>query len=255
MANDFCNVVEVIQAHARNLSDRVSADGGLRDVQQIQAATVRAAALVTRLLAFTRHEPLRPGTLIDLNLILDQLRPLLEALLTEKTHMVIDQGSKLGLLRGDASQIEQVIMNLALSACETLDAGGQLTIGTANASLNDDFARQNPGVRSGSYVRLSVAAKRLGPTSETSATPFLPSFHTDPQPERGMGLAMVSGIVKQMAGYIAIESQPGKASRFDLYWPEDLASRESSCFCAETAGKADEQAERTALTLMGSCSG
>jgi len=129
------------------------------------------------------------------------------------------------IVKGDPSQLEQVIMNLAVNARDAMPEGGKLYVGTGHAELGDTYCQFNPDVKSGSYVTLSVADTGCGMTPEVLSHIFEPFYTTKKMGTRtGLGLATVYDIVRQSGGHISIKSQVGQGTRFCIYLPAQEAS-------------------------------
>jgi CheY-like chemotaxis protein len=123
-------------------------------------------------------------------------------------------------VKADPTQLEQVLMNLAINARDAMPRGGQLVIETADVDLGDAFAREHPGAGKGPHVRLSVSDDGIGMSAEVQARIFEPFFTTkDKGRGTGLGLAMVYGIVKQHEGYIDVQSVAGQGTTFVIYLP------------------------------------
>jgi len=220
VAHDFNNLLTVMTGRSGILQQRLSPDDPCRrHVDLIQDATERAARLTRQLLALSRKQTLQPSDL-NLNEILAQMRDMLQRLIGEDIELVVAPGEGLGRIRADPSQIEQVILNLAVNARDAMPDGGRLLLETANAELAEAFARHHPGSRAGAHVRLAVTDTGVGMAAQVQAHLFEPFFTTKPSGRgTGLGLAMVYSIVKQSGGYIAVESQPGRGAAFTIYLP------------------------------------
>src|SRR4029077_10313355 len=223
IAHDFNNLLGVIIGYSRVLKKALGPDSPLCEhTLEIEKAGQRAASLTKQLLAFSRQQVLTPA-ILNLNTLASDMQKMLPQLLGEdiKVSMVLDQ--KLGNVKADQSQVEQVIMNLAVNARDAMPLGGKLHIQTANVEMDIAFTRDHPGSKPGSYVMLSIAAWGVGRNPETTPHFFEPFFTTKALGEgTGLGLATVYGVVKQSNGYIWVDSAPGKGSTFQIYLPRNL---------------------------------
>jgi two-component system, cell cycle sensor histidine kinase and response regulator CckA len=220
VAHDFNNVLTAIFGYADLLLDQIAAEDPRRaDVQEIRKAAERAAALTRQLLAFSRKQMIQPRVL-NLNEVIDSLHPLLARLVGEDITLAIDTAADLSTVQADPGQIEQILMNLAANARDAMPEGGQLTIQTKNAGVEEDDARGRPGLRPGAYVTLSVTDTGTGVPEDVRVHIFEPFFTTKSQGKgTGLGLATVYGIVKQNGGGIYLDSEEGKGTRFLIYLP------------------------------------
>jgi len=150
-------------------------------------------------------------------------------LIPEDIEVVYSKDPSLGCVKADASQMEQVLLNLAVNARDAMAKGGKLEIATANVNLDEAFANDHPGSRMGRFVVLSVTDTGAGMSTETLAHIFEPFFTTkEPGKGTGLGLATVYGVVKQSGGYIWVDSKLGKGSSFRVYLPQAAAERHES---------------------------
>jgi len=219
IAHDFNNLLMVISGYSEFLLDRLGPDPALRaPAQEIASATARATSLTRQLLAFSRKQMLAPK-ILDLNSVVTENLKMLTRVIGEDIELVMDRGANLGTVRADASQIEQVIVNLAVNARDAMPSGGKLTIETSNASLDEEYARLHPPLRPGDYVALAISDTGAGMDSETQSHIFEPFFTTKGPKGTGLGLSTVYGIVKQSGGYIWVETEPGKGTTFQIYLP------------------------------------
>ena len=221
VAHDFNNVLTVILGYAQQLLDNrtPSAESVHRSAGHILTAGERAASLTRQLLAFGRKQLLQP-TVLNLNVVLVDIDKMLRRLISENVEIVTRPAPKLGSVRADIGQIEQVILNLVINARDAMPAGGTLTLETGNADLDENYAQEHAGVRPGSYVMLAVSDTGIGMDSETQAHIFEPFFSTKEDGKgSGMGLATVYGVLQQSGGHIWVYSEPGRGSTFKLYLP------------------------------------
>jgi two-component system, cell cycle sensor histidine kinase and response regulator CckA len=225
VAHDFNNVLTAIGGYAELLREDLAADDARRaDVDEILRATERAAALTHQLLAFSRRQVLAPRVL-DLNAVVEDLDKMLRRLIGEDVELRIALAPKVGTVRADPGQLEQVILNLVVNARDAMPRGGKLTIETTNAELDESYAVEHPGVTAGPHVMLAVSDTGVGMDAATQAKIFEPFFTTKERGKgTGLGLATVYGIVKQSGGHIWLYSEPGRGTTFKIYLPQvDLA--------------------------------
>jgi two-component system, cell cycle sensor histidine kinase and response regulator CckA len=230
IAHDFNNLLMVIQGYAELLIDRSKpGDAFRRNAEQIQEASQRAASLTRQLLAFSRKQMLAPSVLNIQGVVAD-MEKILRRLIGEDIELVSVNAADLWRIKADRSQIEQVILNLAVNARDAMPRGGKLTIETANVEFDNSQARLPVVLTPGRYVMLAVTDNGCGMDSETQAHIFEPFFTTKEKGKgTGLGLATVYGIVKQSGGYIWVYSEPGQGTTFKVYLPrveEGLTAQE-----------------------------
>jgi two-component system cell cycle sensor histidine kinase/response regulator CckA len=159
-------------------------------------------------------------SVLSLNSLVSDMEKMLPRLLGEDINVSLSLDPELGNVKADQSQIEQVIMNLAVNARDAMPSGGKLHIQTANVEMDHAFLRDHPGSNTGSYVMLAISDSGTGMTAETIAHIFEPFFTTKGVGEgTGLGLATVYGVVKQSNGYIWVDSALQKGSSFQIYLP------------------------------------
>jgi len=220
VAHDFNNLLGVIIGYAELLMEQVS-DPPQRErpAEAILSAAQRAAALTRQLLAFSRRQVLQPRVL-DLSQTVQEMGKLLGRLIGENIVLHTSREPALGHVKADPSQIEQVLMNLAVNARDAMPNGGRLTIHTANAELDETYSTAHAPVTPGRYVMLAVTDTGLGMDAATQSRIFEPFFTTkEPGKGTGLGLATVYGIVKQSDGYIWVYSEQGRGTSFKIYLP------------------------------------
>ena len=220
IAHDFNNLLTVIQGYSHLLMEHFKGDVEAHgQVQKIEEASEKAASLTRQLLAFSRKQVLQPKV-INLNSLVENLSSLLHRLIGEHIELRTINAEDLGQVKADAAQIEQVMMNLVVNARDAMPDGGQLTVETANAELDDSYSADHPGVNPGPYVMLAVSDTGKGMTQETLARIFEPFFTTKEMGRgTGLGLSMVYGIVKQSGGHIWTYSEVGHGTTFKIYLP------------------------------------
>jgi two-component system, cell cycle sensor histidine kinase and response regulator CckA len=220
VAHDFNNLLMVIKGHTELLLNALPASDQIsRKIEHIDRAADRATALTRQLLAFSRMQVLQPRVM-NLNSIVEDMGNLLPRLIGEDIELVIRPSSALGMIRADGSQMEQVIMNLAVNARDAMPGGGKLVIETANADLDHSYSAAHPVVNPGRYVLLAVSDSGVGMDAATQAHIFEPFFTTKEQGKgTGLGLATVYGVVKQSGGFIWVYSEVGKGTCFKIYLP------------------------------------
>jgi two-component system, cell cycle sensor histidine kinase and response regulator CckA len=189
------------------------------DAEHIQAAAHRAAALTRQLLISTQREVTQPEVL-DLNVIIDEIRGLLSTSIGAHVDLRIDPGACLPAIKADRSEVGQVLLNLAANARDAITHSGTMTIGTSLTELDGDYARLHPGVSPGRYVELTVSDTGTGISPEVTAHIFEPFFTTKPVGlGTGLGLSTVHTIVTEASGSVTVESGEGTGTTFRLYFP------------------------------------
>ncbi len=220
IAHDFNNLLTAILGSTDLLLESLPADHPAReDAVESRQATLRAADLTRQLLAFSRQQVLAPRVL-DLNDVVRDVERLLRRLIGEDVELRIVPAPGPATVRADPSQLEQVLVNLAVNARDAMPGGGILTIETANVVLDDAYAANQPLVAAGDYMMIAMTDAGSGMDEETQARVFEPFFTTKERGKgTGLGLATVYGIVKQSGGYIWVYSELGIGTTFKVYLP------------------------------------
>ncbi len=220
IAHDFNNLLTIVNGYADHLlAQSHPAAEGYEELGEIRNAGERAASLTRQLLSFSRRREVDPRV-IDLNSTVTDMDRLLRRLIGEHLQLEVQLSPALGSVRVDPSQIEQVIMNLAVNARDAMKGGGTLTIETANVEADEAFVSGHVGVRPGPYVVLVVTDTGCGMDAETRSRIFEPFFTTKALGHgTGLGLATVFGIVKQSGGHVYVYSEPDRGSTFKIYLP------------------------------------
>lgn len=229
VAHDFNNLLTIISGFNRMLLDRLSTFDPLRGyAEEIQKASERAGALVQQLLSFSRRQSNRAEPLA-LNEVINQMSRMLGRVLGADIDLQLNLERSLPRIRGDRSQIEQLILNLVLNARDAMPSGGRLSVEASSVELSEDYVRTHLGVEPGRYVILAVSDTGVGMDADTRRRIFDPLFTTKSDDKNsGLGLWMVYGIVKQSRGDVWVYSEPGQGSIFKVYLPvlEDPAAEE-----------------------------
>jgi PAS domain S-box-containing protein len=214
IAHDFNNLLTAIAGYSEFLIAGLDDDRLRRHADEIKKAADRAAALTGQLLAFSRRQVLQPRVL-DLNAAVSDMDMMLRRLIGEDIELVTLLDPSLGAVRADPTQVEQVIVNLAVNARDAMPHGGSVTIETANLSSDD-----------GDFVELRMSDTGIGMTDEERQQLFDP-FFTTKEGGTGLGLATVYGIVEQSGGTIEVDSAPGLGSSFRILLPRAPEQAES----------------------------
>ncbi len=217
VAHDFNNLLTVINGYAQALIDAQSHDpNAVAQLTEIIKAGDRAATLTRQLLAFSRRQPLSVAP-VNVNRIVLEMESMIRRLIGEDIDLVVRTPPPPGYVLGDPSQIEQILMNLAVNARDAMPGGGTLTIETSVMTAGSGDLASG---RTGPHVLISVIDTGHGMDAETLAHIFEPFFTTKPPGKgTGLGLSAVYGIVTQAGGAIDVKSEPGQGCRLDVYLP------------------------------------
>ena len=221
IAHDFNNLLTAIRGYTELARDQLTDAGQARsDLDEVIVNADRAAELTRGLLAFSRRQVLQPR-IVNPAAIVEGIIPLLRRLIGEHIDLETRTEAGVGQVRVDTSQIEQVIVNIALNARDAMPLGGRLTIETTAVELDTEYAKAHPEVTAGPYVLLAISDTGTGMDPETQAHLFEPFFTTkEPGKGTGLGLATVYGIVKQSGGSIYVYSEADHGTTFKIYLPQ-----------------------------------
>lgn len=220
VAHDFNNLLTAIIGNAQLALSRLTPEDPLNDhLIEIETSGRRAAELTRQLLIFSRREKLERSH-INLNDTIGQFVRMLRRIIGEDLELRFQAASDLSTVFADPSQIEQVIMNLAVNARDAMPDGGQLTIETQNMIIDEAYCRTRPYARPGKHVQISVTDTGVGIDADTQQHIFEPFFTTKEVGKgTGLGLALVYGIVKQHDGLIEVRSEVGRGTTFKINLP------------------------------------
>lgn len=223
IAHDFNNLLMIVignletaERHSRQLATNSNL---ARALSHAKRGAQRAAALTSRLLAFSRRQPLDPKP-INLNNFLNGLQEFLQRTLGERIDVQTVGSAGLWTVEIDANHLESSIVNLAINARDAMPDGGKLTVEAVNVSSDEDYFRLNPELPPGQYVVICVTDTGSGMTRETLSRAFEPFYTTkEPGQGTGLGLSQVYGFVKQSGGHVKIYSELGHGTTIKIYLP------------------------------------
>ncbi len=226
VAHDFGSVLTAITGYAARALQHFDKEHAARkDLQGVLRASERAADLIRRLLIFSRRQTLEPRVL-NLNHVVANVNAMLQRVIGEDIELTSKLSADSAHVKADRSQLEQVLLNLAVNARDAMPRGGALSIETEDVDLDEEKARTHGDVAPGSYVMLSVSDTGEGIDEHNLSRVFEP-FFTTKEEGTGLGLSTVYGIVKQSGGHIWVESKPYLGTSFKIYLPRvDAAAEE-----------------------------
>ncbi len=228
VAHDFNNMLSVVLSYAGILGDRVLDEDARRDLDEVVHAAERASALTRQLLAFSRQQVIAPRR-IDLNGVVDNMSRMLRRIIGEHIELQTRLSHESAVVYGDPSQIEQILLNLAVNARDAMPAGGSLRVETSRVELDAGQVYEHVDAQPGPHVLLVVCDNGVGMDAHTRSHIFEPFFSTKSRNEgTGLGLSTVYGIVRQCGGHIEVDSESGRGAAFRVYLPRvvgEAASR------------------------------
>src|SRR4030042_1923706 len=218
VAHDLNNMLTPILGYADMLLLDVPMDSShLDSLIQIKDAAERARDMTRQLLAFSRKQVLEMKT-VNLGEVVLGFEKILRRTIREDIELEMQVAADAGNIATDASQIEQIIMNLGVNAQDAMPGGGKLTSQVSNVFIHETYAKKHPEVRRGQHVMLAISDTGGGLDRETLEHMFEP-FYTTREWGTGLGLATVYGIVKQHNGSIWVSSRPNRGPTFRIYFP------------------------------------
>ena len=220
VAHDFNNLLTVIIGNCEFLLMRHQAgDPSFKEINEVHQNALRAAALVSQLLAFSRKQTMQPKALV-LGDVIGELAQMLRRLVGEGIALNVERDSDLWTVHADEAQLSNAIINLVVNARDAMPSGGTVVIKTVNQTVNKSSALGTAIMPPGDYVRIEVSDTGTGMSQEIQSKIFDPFFTTKPVGQgTGLGLATVYGIVKQTGGFITVDSEVGKGTSFNIYLP------------------------------------
>ncbi len=228
VAHDFNNLISVINGYCEMLAAHVAEiPHALHEVTEIHKAGRKAAVLTRQLLAFGRRQPM-DVRVINFNHVIRENAEILGRLLGTAGQLVLELDERLGNVRTDPAQFQQVLLNLTINARDALREHGRVVISTTNREIKNSPTRRLTGVPPGRYVVLTVNDNGTGMDAETQKHLFEPFFTTKPEGKgTGLGLSLVYGVVQQSGGFIQVRSEMTVGSTFEIYLPEQRGPVES----------------------------
>jgi PAS domain S-box-containing protein len=220
VAHDFNNMLSVIIGYAEMALSTLDPSDPLHEsMQEILSASLHSTDVVQQLLTFARKQIITPQ-IIDLNAAVAKIVKMLRRLIGEDIDLLWKPADEVWPVKMDASQIDQLLANLAVNARDAIQGVGKITIETANITIDEAYRKEIPYLELGDYVMLSVKDDGCGMDKEMIVNIFEPFFTTKETGKgTGLGLATVYGIIKQNKGFIDVFSEPGQGSLFKLYLP------------------------------------
>ena len=220
VAHDFNNLLTVIIGNCEFLLMRHQAgDPSFKEINEVHQNALRAAALVSQLLAFSRKQTMQPKALV-LGDVIGELAQMLRRLVGEGIALNVERDSDLWTVHADEAQLSNALINLVVNARDAMPSGGTVAIRTVNQTVSKSSALGTAIMPPGDYVRIEVSDTGSGMSQEIQSKIFDPFFTTKPVGQgTGLGLATVYGIVKQTGGFITVDSEVGKGTSFNIYLP------------------------------------
>lgn len=248
VAHDFNNLLAVIMGYGELLLGEFSEeDPKGNDVGEMLAAARRGVSLTRQLLAFSRQQMVETS-ILDLNEIVGGIEKMLRRIIGEHIRLSTKLGPGLGRIKADASQVEQILLNLTVNARDAMPEGGRLDIATCNAALDEADVAAEAGLLPGDYVVLTVTDTGVGMDLQTQKRAFEPFFTTKEVGKgTGLGLSTVYGIVRQSGGHVSLHSELGQGTSFEVYFPRTRSSEAPRPSAAPSAAR--EPATETILIV------
>ncbi|MCC6159702.1 MAG: HAMP domain-containing protein [Deltaproteobacteria bacterium] len=220
IAHDFNNILTTIRGYSELLLESTEEKNPAReDLMEIRTAADRAAQLIAQLLAFSRRQIYSPRD-VEINDLLLRSSKMLRRLIGEDIELFTQVAGTDLHLRADPTQIEQILVNLAVNARDAISTTGKIRIRVEARRVDEEFAGKHADAKDGDYVMISVSDNGTGMTADVQAQIFEPFFTTKERGKgTGLGLSTVYGIVRQNGGFLVVTSAAGEGSTFDVFLP------------------------------------
>ncbi len=220
ISHDFNNILTALSGYTSFLLQGIPYDDPLRaDAMEIERAAQQAALLIDQLLFFSRREEMRPR-LLDVNQVISTIQPTLERLAGEHIHVIADLGELPGGILADERQLQQIVLNLVANSRDAMPGGGTITLSTAPTWPDQAMPGSGIDHTAGAHVLLTVSDTGSGMTPDIKAQLFKPFFTTkDPAASPGLGLATVHDLIRQLGGYVWVQSEVGQGTTIRIYLP------------------------------------
>jgi signal transduction histidine kinase len=248
VAHDFNNVLTTILGFSELLLAGLPEDDPrYTGLFQIRSAGQRAAGLTRQLLAFSRKQILQPRVL-DVNAVIGGMEAMIRQLIPAHINVRMALLPEVGLIKIDPTQLEQILINLAVNAADAMPRGGSLTFETARVTLDEQYRHQHLPVNPGDHVALIITDTGIGIAEEIARHIFEPFFTTKTVGKgTGLGLATVYGIVRQSGGDIVVRSEPQRGASFTIYLPVTTAGTINTAHQATAVAAATDASETVLL--------
>lgn len=220
VAHDFNNLLSIIMGYGEIVRDALGVKHSCRGaLDNLLSASTRARDLTRQLLAFSRKQVLEMKA-VDVNQVVKGFEKLLRRLIGEDIELILSLTSEACVVKADTSQLEQVLMNIAVNARDAMPSGGALTMETARVTVDSVYAESKPDLLPGDYILITVSDTGCGMDKATLEHIYEPFFTTKGKDKgTGLGLATTYGIIKQHGGFIWAYSEPGEGTAFKIYLP------------------------------------
>jgi signal transduction histidine kinase/ActR/RegA family two-component response regulator len=219
IAHDFNNLLTVIISGVSLAIEQPADPSSREELETVLEAAGRAAQLTKQLLVMSRSQELDLRS-VEVNVRLEQLMMLLKRVMPASVEIDLIPGAKVPPVEADATQLDQIFMNLCINSRDAMPRGGKITIETEQVVINSAYAAAHPWAKKGRYVLVTVADTGTGMPAEVVERVFEPFFTTKgPQAGTGLGLAIAYGIVRQHGGMMHCYSEVGVGTVFKVYLP------------------------------------